>query len=304
VLVDACRFTYAPQLLQHLRTPAAYYCHHRPQHLGEPSPAGGAGTLYGRGRDLWHRPIQGRLERWLWWEDYHAVRSAHAVLTNSEFNAQWVREVYGILPVVCSPGVDMPQTADPEGSHLLAVGALGHHKGFDFIIDALALVPEALRPPLHIAATADNAYVRSRLGRQAQEKGIRLKIGVGLQQTALAAEYRGALVFLWASRKEALGLAPLEAMAHSVPVVAVADGGVLETVIDGRTGWLVQRSPADFAARVVQLLSSAELRRSMGAAARAEVEANWAWPRRAAALEAELVKLAARTSATRTPTAV
>jgi phosphatidylinositol alpha-1,6-mannosyltransferase len=171
------------------------------------------------------------------------------------------------------------------------VGAVESHKGFDFLIEATALLPERSRPPLHIAANDGNPYLRSQLEKLAQAKGVRLEIQVGQSQAQLEAEYAGALAFLWASHMEPLGLAPLEALARSIPVVAVAEGGVLETVEDARTGYLVSRDPAQFADRVRRLLDSPGLRRSFGASGRAYVEASWSRAARATALENELFAL-------------
>jgi glycosyltransferase involved in cell wall biosynthesis len=172
------------------------------------------------------------------------------------------------------------------------VGAIERHKGFDFLVEATALLPEDLRPSLHIAANDGNPYLRTQLEGLAERLGVKLSIGLGQSQAQLDLEYRGALVFLWASHQEPLGLAPLEAMARGVPVVAVAEGGVRDTVADGRTGYLVARDPVEFAGRLRRLLESPAERRFMGAAARAEVATRWTWPARAAALESELLALA------------
>jgi glycosyltransferase involved in cell wall biosynthesis len=39
---------------------------------------------------------------------------------------------------------------------------------------------------------------------------------------------------------EDLGIVPIESMASGKPVIAAAEGGPLETVIDGQTGWLIK----------------------------------------------------------------
>ena len=44
------------------------------------------------------------------------------------------------------------------------------------------------------------------------------------------------LIFAYASFLEPLGLAPLEAMSFGLPVVAIKEGGLRETVIDGYNG--------------------------------------------------------------------
>ena len=52
-----------------------------------------------------------------------------------------------------------------------------------------------------------------------------------------------ATAMVYAPRLEPFGLAPLEANACGLPVVAVAEGGVRETIIDGVNGFLVQHQP-------------------------------------------------------------
>ena len=53
----------------------------------------------------------------------------------------------------------------------------------------------------------------------------------------LADYYRASDVCVQASREEGLGFSVLEALACEVPVVAAAVGGLLDTIVDGETGW-------------------------------------------------------------------
>ncbi len=48
--------------------------------------------------------------------------------------------------------------------------------------------------------------------------------------------YFGAKALLWAARDEDFGIVPVEAIAHKVPVIAYRQGGVTETVSEGKTG--------------------------------------------------------------------
>jgi glycosyltransferase involved in cell wall biosynthesis len=80
---------------------------------------------------------------------------------------------------------------------------------------------------------------------------------------------------LYCSRLEPFGFAPLEANACGVPVVAVAEGGVRETVVDGVNGLLVDNDPRAAAAAVARLLDDPEYARRMGQSARREVAGKW-----------------------------
>lgn len=53
----------------------------------------------------------------------------------------------------------------------------------------------------------------------------------------LALDYQASDLCIQASREEGLGFSPLEALACGIPVVASAVGGLVETIINGETGW-------------------------------------------------------------------
>lgn len=109
---------------------------------------------------------------------------------------------------------------------------------------------------------------------------------------ALVEALRSADVFVYAPSLEPLGYAPLEAMSCGTPVVAVAEAGVRETVIEGVGGRLVDARDEDaFAAAVSDLLASPETVAGLGTSARRHVEDHWSSERATDAIEAELERL-------------
>ncbi|MEX1072782.1 MAG: glycosyltransferase family 4 protein [Chloroflexota bacterium] len=78
------------------------------------------------------------------------------------------------------------------------------------------------------------------------------------------------------SLREAQGISILEAMARRRPVVASAVGGIPEVLTDGLDGLLVPPAdPAALAEACIRLACSPELRRQLGEAGRATVEARF-----------------------------
>ncbi|HSS65701.1 MAG TPA: glycosyltransferase family 4 protein [Gammaproteobacteria bacterium] len=98
---------------------------------------------------------------------------------------------------------------------------------------------------------------------------------LGLRPQAEIAALLGACdLFLWPAVAEPLGMAMLEAHAAGLPVVAGDSGGVSDIVRHGETGLLAPPGDAKaFAASVEALLMDSDLRRAMGARARARAEA-------------------------------
>jgi glycosyltransferase involved in cell wall biosynthesis len=76
--------------------------------------------------------------------------------------------------------------------------------------------------------------------------------------------------------QEPYGLVPLEAMSMARPVVGSRSGGISETIVDGETGFLVERGDTTaLADRVARLLLDSELCRRMGEAGRRHVVARF-----------------------------
>ncbi|HIP87470.1 MAG TPA: hypothetical protein EYH27_03425, partial [Anaerolineales bacterium] len=154
VLVHPCRFAQAPPLLRYLRTPSVYYCHEPLRRLYEPPVPRPylRRSRVRRGLDrvdpairLYHTLLQRN--------DRTATRAATRVLVNSRFTQANVRRIYGVEAHVCRHGIDTDRFR-PLGlardGFVLSVGALTPYKGFDLLIEGLACLPAAVRPPLRL----------------------------------------------------------------------------------------------------------------------------------------------------------
>lgn len=81
---------------------------------------------------------------------------------------------------------------------------------------------------------------------------------------------------LFAGMNEDFGITPLEAMASFKPVISVNEGGPKETVVDGKTGYLVD-SASSMAQKMCYLADNPDVVQRMGKAGRKRVESNFTW---------------------------
>jgi glycosyltransferase involved in cell wall biosynthesis len=91
---------------------------------------------------------------------------------------------------------------------------------------------------------------------------------------------------------EGFGLPPVEAMAAGLPVVATRSGTVEETVVQGLTGFLVDKNDAgELAQAILLLLKDCARREAMGRAGRRRVLKHFTWSRVAAGMYSRYEKL-------------
>lgn len=110
---------------------------------------------------------------------------------------------------------------------------------------------------------------RGALQALAGRHGLQDRVRFAGLRTDMPGCYRELDLVVSSSWTEALPLAPMEALASGLPVVATRVGGVPELVAQGVTGFLA--APGDhegLAAHMAALLADEDLRRRMGAAAR------------------------------------
>ncbi|KFF60881.1 hypothetical protein JF66_01965 [Cryobacterium sp. MLB-32] len=222
------------------------------------------------------------------------ARQSDAIVAISESEADTVRHRLGGLSeriAVVPPGVDgtlfrpTKHAPRPGRGYAIVAARLQPLKGLDLAIEAIAAVPEALRPELIIAGDASSDFdgyvddLRALAARHGVERDVRF---VGPQsRVKLSTLLREARVVLVPSHSETYGLVALEAAASGVPVVAASSGGLREAVLHGTTGIIVEsRDPRAWGSAITQVLADPEFAHRLSLAARERAE-HLDWPRSA-----------------------
>jgi glycosyltransferase involved in cell wall biosynthesis len=208
---------------------------------------------------VWGTDVE--IARRLPWLARPIVRRAALVIAPSSALAAEARRLGAREVRVIPSGIDIPEAVpDPdEPPHVLFAGRLSSEKGI------LELVEAADGLPLVVAGDGPlRERVPSALGMVPHDELLRM--------------YSRAAVVAVPSRREGFGVVCAEAMAHGRPVVASAVGGLLDLVVDGETGLLVE--PGDVSglrAALERLLGDEQLRRRLGAAGRERVREGFSW---------------------------
>jgi glycosyltransferase involved in cell wall biosynthesis len=186
------------------------------------------------------RPAVKRVLRKIRAIDRQASRRVDTYIANSELTKRRMRDFWGRDAVVVHPPVALERfwPGEPD-DHFLIVTELVRHKRVELALEAAA---RAHARVLVVGDGPDRARLEARFGGR---DGTARFLG-RVDDDELASFYRSAKALLLPNVEE-FGIAAVEAQASGRPVVAVAEGGALETVRDGETGVLVSNDLVAFA---------------------------------------------------------
>ena len=161
--------------------------------------------------------------------------------------------------------------------YVLFVGRITDQKGIFHLLEAATRLPPGVQVVL-CASAPDTPEIEARLRRAVSAHPNAVWINEMVPHDVVTQLYSHAAVFACPSVYEPFGLINLEAMACETPVVASAVGGILEVVVDGETGLLVEPARPDVLAEALtRVLANPALGRSMGRAGRRRVETRFSW---------------------------
>lgn len=165
--------------------------------------------------------------------DYETAQRVDYFIANSKETARRVEKFYRrestvIYPPIEIAGIDKRESTSGKGNYYLSVGRLTYSKRVDLAI----MAANKLKLPLKVVGTGS------------EEVGLKGMAGPTVEflgpvsDEKLRELYKGAKALIFCALDEDFGMVPVEAMAHGVPVIALGQGGVLETVVEGKTGVL------------------------------------------------------------------
>ena len=185
-------------------------------------------------------PLRLVLDRWRRW-DWIAAQRVDRYVANSSTTAARVKRYFGRDSDVLHPGADLERFwPGAVGDHYVVLAELMAHKRIEVAVRAF----NRLRLPLVVVGDGPEGRRLRALA------GPTVTFAGRVSDERVAALLRSARALVLTSFEE-FGLAAVEAMASGRPVVALAAGGALETVVPGRTGAFYETSDPDALAEAV-----------------------------------------------------
>ena len=208
-------------------------------------------------KDLFLDQIKVRAMRIQVREELRNAQAYHKILVNSFFSRESILRAYGLDSSVCYLGIDIKHFVNrhkPKENRVLGFGSIIPAKNVALVIKSIARI-ENLRPSLTWIGNVANRHYLNKMRQLADDLGVNLETKIGISDEEILQVLDSTLALIYAPRLEPFGLAPLEANACGVPVIAVAEGGVRETIIDGLNGLLVDPTPDAIAHAINRLIS-------------------------------------------------
>ncbi|WCM92441.1 glycosyltransferase [Acidovorax sp. NCPPB 2350] len=223
----------APVAVRHRRGRRnLYYCHTPPRFVYDLK------AYYEQKFPLVLRPALAVLAAYLKRCYEASVAEMDVVIANSENVRGRLRKYLGVESTVVHPPIDVERFRWVHGGdYFLSLARLEDFKRVELIVDAFLRMPS--RQLVVVSGGTQYDMLRAKAA-----GAPNIRFTSWLSDASLAELVGGARASIYIPRDEDFGMSPVESMAAGKPVIGVAEGGLLETVLPGETGWLLRPEPS------------------------------------------------------------
>jgi len=210
------------------------------------------------------------------------TKKIETIATNSKTTGERIKKYYGREATVVNPGVDYENYHNKgDSGYFFYPSRIVINKRQDYVIDAFRKFVKMTNDTKHglvIAGTLskDPEHAKYFEKLKLMAKGLNVSFKTNINDTQLKALYSESTAVLFSAINEDYGFIPIEAMSSSKPVISVNEGGPRETILNGKTGFLVN-SPSDMAKCMADIVGDKSLAEAMGKEGRRLVEKKYSW---------------------------
>lgn len=270
VIVHPDRLTQAPYILRFLKSPSFYICQ-------EPLRIAYDYSLRFNKNVVIFKKIYERMTRGIRKQiDVVNTRSALYPIASCYHIRERMIEAYDVFPKVIYAGVDdkifFPLNLKKRNQVFFVGDPSDQISGYDLASKALQNIPYKIRPTIKVLSWKKENRKR-------------------LSDKELSRIYNESMLTLCLTKFETFGLVPLESMACGTPVIATNICGHRETVLDNKTGFLVDYDSRIITDKILFLLKNKKKLWKMGTEAREHIKNNWSWEKRINDLESALLEV-------------
>lgn len=210
------------------------------------------------------------------------VKKIEAIATNSENTKRRINKYFKRDATVVNPGIDYNLFSNKgDEKFFFYPSRIVSNKRQDFVVEAFRQFSKRNKGSNHklvLAGSVSNdpehkAYLAKLKKASA---GLNVKIIENAPDSKMRDLYSRCSAVMFSAINEDYGFIPLEAMSSYKPIISVNEGGPRETIMDGKTGFLVD-SVSSMAEKMSFVAQNPDIAEEMGVAGRRHVERNYTW---------------------------
>ncbi len=202
------------------------------------------------------------------------ARSYDQIFCNSKFTSDFITQIYKQKSIVIYPGVDTsklkPVDLTLKKNFILSVGRLTKFKNFDILIHAFSKIKDTKIKLYIVGNGEEKGNLISQIKKYDLSKRISIKTKV--DDKKLLDYFSKAKLFVLCSKNEPFGIVPIEAMAAGTPVIVDDSGGLKETVLNNRTGKIIDLNEDSLAKTLDTLLPDQNILQTMSKQAQLQAQ--------------------------------